>query len=130
MIDEKHIETVKFQTYAEKADTEEKRIELCRKYLQHKGMIVIENKPKPETIATFQDTKGIRRVCARQSVDMYKVEKIGPEFYHHMRQNCVKLISEELVKADLIKFDHNKSFSDDMFVTTATLFVWKDPKNA
>lgn len=54
MIGEKHIETVKFKTYAEKADTEEK----------------------------------------------------------------------------LIHFDDRKDFGDDKFVTTATLFVWKDPKNA
>lgn len=130
MIDEKQIETVKFKTYAEKADTEEKRIELCRKYLQHKGMIVIVNTAKPDFTPKLQDTKGIHRVCARQAVDMYVIEQVGPEFYNQMRQNCVRLLSEELLKAKLIHFDDRKDFGDDKFVTTATLLVWKDPKNA
>jgi hypothetical protein len=129
------LETKKFQMYAEKADTEEKRIELCKKYLKHKGMD--PDKPGPmgpigEYIATTHDTGLIRRLSNRIVVDAIDVEQLrgqmGPLMEVELKRKCADGIMETVMREGYIRFSTSRDMSRDQYIVNAELFVWRDNK--
>jgi hypothetical protein len=117
------LETKKFQMYAEKADTVEKRIDLCEKYLRakKKQMGQVEH-------LTFQDTKGIHRLYARSIIsDELAYSGSKSEIESVVQRQLVDEIIREMIKNEYISFDTERRLYQSDTIFSARTFVWKDP---
>jgi hypothetical protein len=128
------LETKKFQMYAAKADTAEKRIELCKKYLAAKKVkeqteLPWEDQPKvPWDGPQYWDSKGIHRLETRFSLPEYGMKGIpNVEIQDMIYKELMKGISHEILKRKLYNYDIEKRMYEQDTIYKATVFVWKDP---
>lgn len=100
------LETQKFKKYAETADTEERRIELCKKYLKSKGIDVdlLERQTKAhEYVASFRNPL-LKRLTATRTVDLDLMQdhsRIKAGVYRDISQ----YMADELLNQGLIRFN-------------------------
>jgi hypothetical protein len=122
------LETKKFQMYAEKADTVEKRIELCKKYLAAKKAKEQPEEPDPWDGPQYSDSKGIHRLEARFSLPEYNMPGISDvDNQDLVRKELIRGLSNEILKRGLYTLDFEKRMYEQDTIYTATAFIWKDP---
>ena len=136
IIDESEVEIKKFKMFAENANTEKQVIDLCKKYLKHKGIDIDVNaayaemfKPKePEKI--YVGLTDIIRVQGQVSLDEYSFRDPTHEMdcMIHARKHIVENITHELVKSDMIEFVSFKDIARYQTVVRGNLNVYKDSR--
>lgn len=100
------LETQKFKKYAETADTEERRIELCKKYLKSKGIdvdLLAQQTKAHEYVESFRNPL-LKRLTVTKTVDldiMPDHNRIKAGVYREISQ----YMADELLKQDLIRFN-------------------------
>ena len=120
----------KFKMFAEKADTEQKIIDLCKKYLKHKGIdtdapLVNHFKPQEPKIIHV-GINDITSVYGQISVDGFDVSDYG-EKMAHSRKYVIDKILYEIVKNDMILFETYKDMPNYQTIIRGKLNVWKEP---
>lgn len=136
IVDDVDVEIQKFKMFAEKADSEAKVIELCKKYLKHKGIDVdhaaaardyLASQIVPPTIEKqYVGLRDLNKLEATVSIDWDRLEDGGPEIRIQYQKRLIDQLVHELVKADAIKFHEYKNFSSYQQVMMAQLFVYRD----
>ena len=100
------LETQKFKKYAETADTEERRIELCKKYLKSKGIDVdlLQRQTKAhEYVESFRNPL-LQRLSVAKSVDldlMQDHKAIKGSVYRDISLD----MADQLLQKGLIRFN-------------------------
>lgn len=132
IVDENEVAVKKFKMFAEKAKNERDVIDLCRKYLKHKGIDVdtpLESyfAPKlPEKI--YVGMKDIVRVQGQFILDGYDMSKNQTsQEVAYAQKYVVDNIIHELVKSNLIDFQSYRKMDTYQTVVRGTLHAWKDP---
>lgn len=139
MIDQNDVETRKFQMYAEKALTEARRIELCQKYLQSKGIKTVETSEAEALLARIAPPQiekhyvglpDLRRMESRYVIDDQNIHPTSSTntAYIHARETIVKSITHELVRNDMITFDQFYDYYRAQTIIVGSLMVYKEKK--
>jgi hypothetical protein len=119
------LETKKFQMYAEKADTVEKRIELCEKYLKAKRK---PTAPLPDVDRNpMQDSRGIHRVRYNYYMRDCDYAVMTSDMASHINKELVIGLVREMIHKGYVKFDKDTNMLEGTTVFNATAFIWKDP---
>jgi hypothetical protein len=132
MFDENEIETKKFQMYAEKADTVEKRIELCKKYLAAKNAAEKPKEPElPWDGPLYRDSKGIHRLQYHISMpdEQYRTQKTiyQTAFEDQIRKELVTGVCHDMLARDLVSIHTSRDLYMQATRFSASAFIWKDP---
>ena len=136
IVSDNDLETKKFIMYAEKADTEKKRIELCKKYLASKGLDVnaaIEKSileksfavPKVEPIIVNRNDIEFLEQGVGIDIDQYSDPTRKMAVLIEAKKALVQDITHTIIQKNLIKFDEWK---DPMVWQTkirARVGIWK-----
>jgi len=135
IVPESEVEIKKFKMFAEKADSEQKIIELCKKYLKHKGIDVDEAFDKmavmqsvPAQVQKIYVGQGdLKHVHARMMID----EMVHPtlskiEMGVLLRKELAQRITYELMKGEHIKFEEQYDPSFGSMYLHAALKVYDD----
>jgi hypothetical protein len=130
MFDDNLIETKKFQMYADKADTEAKRIELCTKYLKSKDALPKPPMPPIEYRPDRDDWRYVgpdlyHRIKVSTEMDMLDFEQNRSDAYNHMRVSLANEIKTELIRENLIVFHPVTEPYEHRFRLLATIDVVK-----
>lgn len=132
IVDDAEVEIKKFKMFAEKADSEAKIMELCKKYLKHKGIDVDRGfadhfKPQePQKI--YVGMKDIISVNAQTRVDGWDMStRQTSDEVMYARKYITDQITYQLVKNDMILFETYKDMPTYQTVVHGKLNVWKDP---
>lgn len=135
IVEDVDIEIKKFKMYAERADSEAKIVELCKKYLKHKGIdadapFVNHFKPQePQKI--YIGINDIVSVKAQYKVDGFDMtlSRSNQEMTEMMyaRKYVVDQITHQLILDDLILFDTYKHMPTYQTIVQGKLNVWKEP---
>lgn len=100
------LETKKFQRYAENADTVDKRIELCRKYLQSKGALSTPPVDIPPPKIEYRHYgNNTMDVVYNFQMDRYHYMKSPTDYKIEMMKTVAEGLKYELLKANLIKWN-------------------------
>ena len=131
IVDDNALETKKFQMYAEKADTEAKRIELCKKYLQSKG-IKLDNDikayvpPTPQMIVI--NKQDVEFISYRLEIDdnlYYQNATNNMEMERHIRKNIADNLSYEMLVRQMITFDTYKDYARMQTIINGKVGIWR-----
>lgn len=130
IVEEKEVEIKKFKMFAEKADSEKQIIDLCKKYLKHKGIdtdspLVNHFKPQEPRIIHV-GMNDIVSVYGQVSVDGLDVPDYGEKMLHS-RKYVIDKIVYELVSNDMILFETYKDMPNYQTILRGKLNVWKEP---
>ena len=130
IVDETEVEIKKFKMFAEKANSEKQIIDLCKKYLKHKGIdtdapLVNHFKPQEPKIIHV-GINDITSVYGQISVDGFDVSDYG-EKMTHSRKYVIDKILYEIVKNDMILFETYKDMPNYQTIIRGKLNVWKEP---
>jgi hypothetical protein len=132
IVNDAEVEIKKFKMFAEKADSEAKIMELCKKYLKHKGVDVDRGfadhfKPQePQKI--YVGMKDIISVHGQHTVDGWDMSALqSSEQMIHARKYVIDKILYEIVKNDMILFETYKDMPAYQTIVRGKLNVWKDP---
>jgi len=132
IVEDNVLETKKFQMYAEKADTEIKRIELCKKYLKAKGIdtdapLVNHFKPQ-EPKKIYVGMNDIIPLNAEMRVDGWDMSaRQTSDEMIHARKYVIDKILYEIVREDMIRFETYKDMPTYQTIIRGKLNVWKEP---
>ena len=133
IVEDVDIEIKKFKMFAEKADSESKIIDLCKKYLKHKGIdtdapLVNHFKPQePQKI--YVGMKDIVSVHGQYTVDGCDMSALQTgEKMIYARKYVVDQITHQLILDDLILFDTYKDMPTYQTIDQGKLNVWKEPR--
>jgi hypothetical protein len=133
IVEDVDIEIKKFKMFAEKADSESKIIDLCKKYLKHKGIdtdapLVNHFKPQePQKI--YVGMKDIVSVHGQYTVDGCDMSALQTgEKMIYARKYVVDQITHQLILDDLILFDTYKDMPTYQTIVQGKLNVWKEPR--
>ena len=133
IVEDVDIEIKKFKMFAEKADSESKIIDLCKKYLKHKGIdtdapLVNHFKPRePERI--YVGMKDIVSVHGRVTVDGWDMSAMQTsDQMMQARKYVIDEILYEIVKNDMIEFNTYKDMPTYQTIVQGKLNVWKEPR--
>lgn len=139
IVDDKDVEIKKFKMYAENADSEQKIVELCKKYLKHKGIDVDHSAaardflasqiapPKIETVyANPNDIHVLKHVA---TIDRYLLDQKDPneklQVIAAHQKRMVDAMAFELVSYNLVKFETYQDYACDQTRLYGYLKVWK-----
>lgn len=136
---DQELETKKFKMYAETADTPERRIELCKKYLKAKGIDVDAilahkvsdtwSQMKDQYATDFGNPKyhpNIVSVVANETVDLDSVRyKIEPDLIQMLHKQTFSELTHQIAKADLVSFDTWEDVIRRQYTVRASINVWK-----
>jgi hypothetical protein len=132
IVEDSEVEIKKFKMYAEKADSEAKIIDLCKKYLKHKGIdtdaaLVNHFKPRePERI--YVGMTDIIKINAETIVDgVDRSARQSSEEFMYARKSVIDKIVYDIVRSDLIKFNSYEKMDTWQTIVHGRLNVWKDP---
>ena len=133
IVEDVDIEIKKFKMYAERADSESKIIDLCKKYLKHKGIdtdapLVNHFKPQgPQKI--YVGMKDIVSVHGQHTVDGCDMSALQTgEKMIYARKYVIDKILYEIVKNDMIEFNTYKDMPTYQTIVQGKLNVWKEPR--
>ena len=133
IVEDVDIEIKKFKMFAEKADSESKIIDLCKKYLKHKGIdtdapLVNHFKPQ-EPLKIYIGIKDIISVHGQHIVDGWDMSALQTsEQMIHAKKYVIDKILYEIVQNDMILFDTYKDMARYQTIVKGKLNVWKEPK--
>ena len=132
IVEDVDIEIRKFKMFAENADSEAKIMELCKKYLKHKGVDVDKGfsdyfKPQePQKI--YVGMKDIISVNAQTRVDDWDMSiRKTSNGIMYARKYIVDEITHQLVQNDMILFETYKDMPASQTIIHGKLNVWKEP---
>jgi hypothetical protein len=136
IVEDSEVEIKKFKMYAEKADSEAKIVDLCKKYLKHKGIDVDAGfadyfKPKePERI--YVGMTDIIKINAETVVDGVDrgVDRSARQTSDQMmfaRKSVIDKIVYDVIRNDMIKFNTYEKMDTWQTIVHGRLNVWKDP---
>lgn len=133
IVDDKEVEIKKFKMFAENVDSEQKIIELCKKYLKHKGIDIdtpLVNHFKPqEPQKIYVGMNDIVSVCGQVTVDGWDMSPLQTsDEMIHARKYVIDKILYEIVQHDMILFDTYKDMPNYQTIVRGKLNVWKEPK--
>ena len=133
IVEDVDIEIKKFKMYAERADSESKIIDLCKKYLKHKGVdtdasfVNLFEPKEPQKI--YVGMKDIVSVHGRITVDGCDMSALQTsEQMIHARKYVIDKILYEIVKNDMIEFNTYKDMPKYQTIVQGKLNVWKEPR--
>jgi hypothetical protein len=132
IVEDSEVEIKKFKMYAEKADSEAKIVDLCKKYLKHKGINTDSDfvnlfRPKePERI--YVGMTDIIKINAETVVDGVdrSARQSGEEFMY-ARKSVIDKIVYDVIRNDVIKFNTYEKMDTYQTIIHGRLNVWKDP---
>lgn len=132
IVAENEIAIKKFKMFAEKADSEKDLVNLCRKYLKHKGIdidtpLLNHFEPKePQRI--YVGMKDIMQVRGQFIVDGFdnSTRQISDELIYAKRY-VIDNITHDLVKNDMIEIETFRKMDTYQTIVRGTLNVWKNP---
>lgn len=136
IIDESEVEIKKFKMFAEKADSEQKIVELCKKYLKHKGIdtdaienrILLESLRPKEPQRIYVGKPDIHTVNSRFTVDGFDMSVTQSSDQMIYARKCIlENITMEMFKSDLIEFETFKKMDTYQTIINGRVHVWKDP---
>ena len=143
IVEDVDIEIKKFKMYAEKADSEKKIVDLCKKYLKHKGIDVdgtIDEAMKSALAAATQPPKVEQRYvgipdlirCQAKVVidDRHDHGANAFDYRMHLKKQLAELIMHEVIKSDAIVFEQAKDPANWQDVIYASLSIYRDPRYA
>ena len=132
IVEDGEVEIKKFKMYAEKADSEAKIIDLCKKYLKHKGIDtdsapVNHFKPRePERI--YVGMTDIIKINAETVVDgVDRSARQTSDQMMYARKSVIDKIVYDIIRNDLIKFNMYEKMDTWQTIVHGRLNVWKDP---
>jgi hypothetical protein len=132
IVEDSEVEIKKFKMYAEKADSEAKIVDLCKKYLKHKGIdtdatLVNHFKPRePERI--YVGMTDIIKINAETVVDgVDRSARQTSEDMMYARKSVIDKIVYDIIRNDLIKFNMYEKMDTWQTIVHGRLNVWKDP---
>jgi len=132
IVEDSEVEIKKFKMYAEKADSEAKIVDLCKKYLKHKGIdtdapLVNHFKPRePERI--YVGMTDIIKINAETIVDgVDRSARQTSEDMMYARKSVIDKIVYDIIRNDLIKFNMYGKMDTWQTIVHGRLNVWKDP---
>ena len=132
IVEDSEVEIKKFKMYAEKADSEAKIVDLCKKYLKHKGIdtdapLVNHFKPRePERI--YVGMTDIIKINAETVFDGFdRSFRQTSEDMMYARKNIVDQIVYDIIRNDLVKFNTYEKMDTRQTIVHGRLNVWKDP---
>lgn len=134
IVNDTDIEIKKFKMFAEKADSEQKIVELCKKYLKHKGIDVdhtaafIEHLTPREPMKIYVGMTDIHTINSRFTID--GIDMSASQMSDQMmyaRKHVLENITVELLKANLVEFNFYKRMDTYQTELNARLHVWRDP---
>ena len=132
LISDSELEIRKFKMFADKVDTEAKVIDLCKKYLKHKGIDVDQmttdwaNKklelPKIEKHYVGPGNT-IHRVIKIDRRDL--LQGYPPEVIADAKIKVAQQMLRDLIEEGYLKFDTNENFYEDRTEIIAHIHVFK-----
>ncbi len=136
MIDESEVKIRKFKMFADKATTETQLVDLCKKYLKHKGIdaevsknVSLEELLKPPKIEThYVGIPDLTSVHGMYTIDRMNILSATEEkqVQTYARKCVTENIMHELVRNDVIKFEILKDHSCDHITVRGKLLVYKE----
>lgn len=128
IVDDNALETKKFQMYAEKADTEAKRIELCKKYLDSKGIKTDAYLPAPIPEMIVINKQDVEFLSYRLEIDdnmYYQNATNNMEMERHIRKNIADNLSYEMLVRQMITFDTYKDYARMQTIINGKVGIWR-----
>lgn len=133
IVQDTDVEIKKFKMYAEKADSEQKIMELCKKYLKHKGIdtdapLVNYFKPQ-EPKKIYVGMMDIIKVEAQTKVDgIDRSPMQTSQEILYAKKNVIEQITHQLVRDEMIKFDTYQMMDTYQTIVQGKLNVLKESK--
>lgn len=130
IVDDKEIEIKKFKMFAENVNSEQKIIELCKKYLKHKGIDIDTNAfvPPPPPQQIFINKEDVEFISYKMKIDdnmFFQNTMARMEMEAAIRKNIVESIMHELVMRNLIKFDTLKDHMNCQTMVNGKIGIWR-----
>jgi hypothetical protein len=132
IVEDNEVEIRKFKMCVENADSDKKIVDLCKKYLKHKGIVtdaapLNHFKPRePERI--YVGMTDIIKINAETIVDGVdrSARQSGEEFMY-ARKSVIDKIVYDIIRNDLIKFSTYEKMDTWQTIVHGRLNVWKEP---
>jgi hypothetical protein len=134
MISDSELEIRKFKMFADKADSEAKVIELCKKYLAHKG-VDVDKIADQWAIKSLEPAK-VETKYIGPGIKMYRLVKIDrmelqqgypPEILAEARAKAAQQLLRDLLEEGYVKFHSQENYNEDRTEIIAQIHVTKDP---
>lgn len=132
LISDSELEIRKFKMFADKVDTEAKVIDLCKKYLKHKG-IDVDQMTTDWANKKLEQPK-IEKHYIGPGNNIYKTIKIDrrdllqgypPEIIADAKIKVAQHLLRDLIDEGYLKFDTNENFYEDRTEIVARIHVFK-----
>lgn len=140
IVDDSEIAVKKFKMFADKVNNEAQIVDLCKKYLKHKGIDVDNTATMNAALASqiappriekvFVGASDLIETYGRYEIDDLMIRSIqdSVEAQTQAKMHIAKLIMSEVVKSDAIKFDQYKDYNYGKLVVQGKLVVYKGNK--
>lgn len=132
IVDESEVAVKKFKMFAEKTKSERDVIDLCKKYLRHKGIDVdtsLEShfaSKMPEKI--YVGMNDMVHVHGQFTLDGYNMsQNQTSQEVAYAKKYVIDNIVHELIKSNLIDFQSFRKMDTFQTVVRGSLHAWKNP---
>jgi len=141
IVDDSEVAVKKFKMFAEKVDSEAKVVELCKKYLKHKGIdidalnntvskVLLEQQTAPAKVETvYVNPNDLHILKYGSTIDNGQLDRLDPAMKQQMiadtKRRMVDNMIYELVQKDLVKFESYQDYACDQMRIYGYLKVWK-----
>ncbi len=130
IVEDSEVAIKKFKMFADKAKTDRELVELCRKYLKHKGVILDQPDPvtfmpqEPKTV--YVGTSDIVRVHGQFICDGFDM---AAHQIQYARRFVVENVVRELTEQNLIDIQSFRKMDTYQTVVRGTLHAWRKPND-
>lgn len=124
------IETQKFKKFAETADTQERRIELCVKYLKSKGIEISSNWNINPPREVYIGPGNVNKIESIHKMDLMVLDTLKDPMAAVILQEAKTCIAQNivdmLVKGDYIKYETFRDMDAYQTIIRGKMLVYKE----
>lgn len=132
IVPQKEVEIQKFKMFAERVNTEDQAINLCKKYLKHKGIdlnpTMIPIAP-PVVQKIYMNKDDVEFMRHQVVLDRFHIEGLSPSEKMQMQSQLHKEIADHLVyemlKRDLVRLETYEDLCRAQTIHSATVGIWR-----
>lgn len=137
IVEDREVEIKKFKMFADKVNTEAQIVDLCKKYLKHKGIDVdnaaamnaaLASQIAPPRIETrYVGAGDLIEAHGQYAIDDYSIRSIADDVEAQVqaKKYIMQNIMQEVVRTDTVKFDQYKDYNRAQLIVRGSLLVYK-----